>query len=453
MDTLFIQIASYRDPQLIPTLNDLIAKSTLPKNLHVCVCWQHGDEQCLEDFLQAGFVFKSSRRIRGHSVIRLTKGGASVLLLDVHFLRTKGACWARSEIQQFYKQEKYTLQLDSHHRFIEEWDRICVDMLESLRSQSPKPVLTTYLPAFSPSRDPEGRTMMACKMDFGKFKDRGVLLFQSSPIDDWESLDAPVRARFYSAHFAFADGSFATEVQHDPDFFFHGEEISLTVRAYTHGYDLYHPHRLIAWHEYTREGRTKVWDDHGSDRKKSGVIEKDWGERDAEAHLRNQVLFGMDGHRQDELDFGKYGLGRERSLRDYEEFAGISFAYRGVQQPTLDRKPPPVRIGYQGEEQWRATFLISHDVRVIFPKSELVPVVDDYDFWYVGCHDAAGKELCRRDAHVADIARHLKSGGDWVDFTYDFVLEAGRDPQTFTVWPHSKSQGWLAKITKPISRG
>lgn len=63
----------------------------------------------------------------------------------------------------------------------------------------------------------------------------------------------PVPARFYSGHFTFADGIFAEEVQHDPTFYFHGEEITIAVRAYTHGYDSFHPHKILAWHEYTRK--------------------------------------------------------------------------------------------------------------------------------------------------------------------------------------------------------
>ena len=46
-------------------------------------------------------------------------------------------------------------------------------------------------------------------------------------IDD--SVKEPVPARFYSAHFAFTLGKFCNEVQHDPSFYFHGEEITIGV--------------------------------------------------------------------------------------------------------------------------------------------------------------------------------------------------------------------------------
>ena len=40
----------------------------------------------------------------------------------------------------------------------------------------------------------------------------------------------------------------------------------MTVRAFTHGYDLFYPHRVILWHEYTRNYRPKHWDDHTAEK-------------------------------------------------------------------------------------------------------------------------------------------------------------------------------------------
>jgi len=40
-NTIFIQIASYRDPQLLPTLKDCIEKAKYPKNLRFGIAWQH----------------------------------------------------------------------------------------------------------------------------------------------------------------------------------------------------------------------------------------------------------------------------------------------------------------------------------------------------------------------------------------------------------------------------
>ena len=43
-NSIFIQIAAYRDPELVPTLNSLFDNAEFPDNLTVCVAWQHSIE-------------------------------------------------------------------------------------------------------------------------------------------------------------------------------------------------------------------------------------------------------------------------------------------------------------------------------------------------------------------------------------------------------------------------
>jgi hypothetical protein len=38
VDTIFVQIASYRDPELIPTIYDCIENADFPENLRVQFC-------------------------------------------------------------------------------------------------------------------------------------------------------------------------------------------------------------------------------------------------------------------------------------------------------------------------------------------------------------------------------------------------------------------------------
>ena len=450
--TIFVQIASYRDPQLIPTINDLISQAEKPKALHIVVCWQHGHEQTLETFADEGFTFVKSEKalesIGEFDVHTLTKNGASIKLIDVDYNKARGACWARWSIQQMYNKETYTLQLDSHHRFVPKFDTMLKNMLEDLRSESPKPLLTAYIPSYDPENDPALRVDKPWKMDFDRFIPEGAVFFIPSTIDDYiERNGKPMKARFYSGHFAFADGSFAIEVQHDPDYFFHGEEISIAARAYTHGYDLYHPTVVVAWHEYTRKGRVKIWDDHTTNQKKKGHVQLDWVERNNICHARNKILFGMDGHNQSEIDFGKYGFGTARTLLDYEQYVGLSFKYRGVQQETLDHKEPPNTIKYENEDQWRNTFVRSNDIRICLHKSELGEPLQDYDFWYVGCHDVDGKEIFRKDAQAHEIKEYIKH--EFLDFRLIFLSNI--KPVTYTLWPHSSSKGWMNKVDKQVT--
>ena len=110
---IFIQIASYRDPQLLPTIRECISKSKYPENLVFSISWQHSKEDVWDNLDE----FKNDERFK---------------IIDIDYRESKGACWARNVLQQNYTNEKYTLQLDSHHRFIENWDEELINMFEGL---------------------------------------------------------------------------------------------------------------------------------------------------------------------------------------------------------------------------------------------------------------------------------------------------------------------------------
>ncbi|CAM3400207.1 Glycosyltransferase (GlcNAc) [Bordetella sputigena] len=339
---IFVQVASYRDPQLVPTLVDLIEQSSRPGALRIVVCWQHGDDETLEAFLDQGFVLEAGEDadVTGAwPVRRLGRAGAVVELIDVPRLRSRGVCWARNLVQQRYEGEAYTLQLDSHHRFVSGWDDVAIGMLESLRGGSRKPALTTYLPAFDADNDPEGRVMLPSVLLFREFDADGIVLFAGRYVGESE-YDHPIPGSFYSAHFCFADGSFATEVRHDPDLFFYGEEISIAVRAYTHGYDFFYPHRLIAWHRYGCEGRVAIWQEHTEAARTRGDIDVSWEEHNDRARARVRRLLGVDGLRPTGMEATPYGFGRVRSLAGYEEQTGLCFASRTA-RAGAGQLPPP----------------------------------------------------------------------------------------------------------------
>jgi glycosyltransferase involved in cell wall biosynthesis len=311
---IFIQIASYRDPQLLPTIKDCIEKAKNPKKLVFSIAWQHSPEDEWDNLDE----FKKDKRFK---------------IIDIDYKDSQGACWARNQLQQQYDGEEYTLQLDSHHRFVENWDEVAIGMIKQLQKKGhEKPLLTGYVSSFDPENDPAGRVMEPWKMNFDRFIPEGAVFFIPATIDDYKERTEPVPARFYSAHFCFTLGQFSVEVPHDPEYYFHGEEISIAVRAFTNGYDLFHPHKVIVWHEYTRKGSKKQWDD-----------DPVWVTRNNNCHKRNRKLFEMDGEIKD-IDFGVYDFGTKRTLAEYEAYSGLSFKKRGVQQYTLDNHfaPNPV---------------------------------------------------------------------------------------------------------------
>ena len=412
-NTIFVQIASYRDPQLVSTLEDLINKAQYPENLRIGIAWQHSIEDKWDNLDK---YFKDLR----------------FNIIDIPHDQSQGVCWARNRVQSLYNNEKYTLQLDSHHRFINNWDTELINMLIELQNKGyKKPLLTSYIPSFDPDNDPAARIQEPWKMNFDRFIPEGAVFFLPAAFDMNDDKTQPLPGRFYSAHFAFTMGLFCKEVPHDPNYYFHGEEISIAVRAFTHGYDIFHPHKVLAWHEYTRKGRSKQWDD-----------DKIWIDRNNKSHLRNRKLFGIDGEKQD-IDFQQYNFGTVRTLQDYELYSGICFSKRAITKRVKENKPPPdpttSGLDYSEFQQYLMS-IFKHCIDIQYGQ---VPE-NDYDFWAVAFKDEYNKDLYRQDADREEIIK-MKNDPDgyckiWREFQTD------KKPHSWIVWPHSISKGWSDPI-------
>ncbi len=399
MESIFIQIASYRDPELIHTIDDLLANASNPDALTICIAHQHSDKDqwdTLEKYADDG----------------------RFIIIDIPHTESQGACWARNQIQQHYDGQKYTLQLDSHHRFVKGWDRECIKMLKKLQKKGhKKPLLTSYIPSYNPQNDPKDRHKLPWGMAFDKFTPEGIVFFKPYYIED--APQEPILARFYSAHFAFTVGDFCKEVQHDPLLYFHGEEITIAVRAFTHGYDLFHPHKIIAWHEYTRNGRTKHWDDDNT-----------WGDKNTRAHHRTRTLLGVDGavcSPCNKNSFKGYNVGEERAIEDYEVYAGIRFKDRTITESCKNNLLPP---GNTMEK-----YLPSFNYTINFDRK--VFKENDYQFAAVIFTDKNHKEIFRKDY---ENFQHILPSST-ISIKENITL-----PSHWVVWAYSKSKGWAERI-------
>jgi hypothetical protein len=289
---VFVQIPAYRDRELSATISDLMRTAAAPDRLRIAIAWQYEPE---EEKLEAAL-----RRYRN---VELTK---------IPAVESRGCNWARSLLQRQWRGEEYTLFLDSHHRFAPGWDREVIAMYEQCRSDGvAKPILTGYLPPYDPRTDPHGRTWSVFKMCVLERHEAMVFRLTGHPIPKWKELTAPVPAHFASLHLLFADGSFNEESPFDPSIYFFADEIAIALRAYTSGYDLFHPHRVVGWHLYDRATRVTHWSDHAG-----------WTTQHEASCRRVRQLFRGEVR-------GRYGLGSVRQVSDFEAFLGTRLINNG----------------------------------------------------------------------------------------------------------------------------
>ncbi|MCO6500896.1 MAG: hypothetical protein J5I47_11070 [Vicingus serpentipes] len=343
--TIFVQIASYRDPQLMVTIKDLLEKANFPNRIVLGVCRQYNP-------------FEDSFDREEEKYLRSLGDQLRIINLNVFEETSPGVCWARNQIQtRLYGGEDYTLQLDSHMRFKEGWDSYFINQIKELQAKGyPKPLLTAYAPSYDAETNEKKDEVWV--MHFDRFIPEGVVFMIPSVL--MYKPTEPIPSRFYSAHMTFTLGQFCTEVPHDPEYYFHGEEISIAVRSYTWGYDLFHPADTYIWHEYHRNGRAKVWGD-----------DNEWWVKNQECHLRNRKLLRIDNTPND-IDFGKCGFGSVRTIEDYEAYAGINFRTREVQEYTLNNSYPPE----PNDSEW-----INHFKEYFSFNREYIREMKDDDLW------------------------------------------------------------------------
>lgn len=412
MKTIFIHLPAYREPELIPTIQDALRQAKYPKNLRFGICRQYNDADEFDNIDE----YRSDSRFK---------------IVDIEHKQAKGLPYARSVINELITDETYILQLDSHHRFVKHWDDILIKMHGKLEKKGKKPILTGYLPYYNPFNDPAERAMEPWQQQFAAFYPHGTIFIRPGGIPNWQSLKHPIPSRFISGHFAFARTEWAKEIKHDPDIYFSGEEINLTVRSFTHGWDLFHPHKLVIWHATMREERSGklIWDDQY----KRG---EDWwtAQDKARAKIRQLLRTEDNGY-----DLSGYDLGTIRTLREYEIYAGINFKNKSVQPYTINNEFPPNPV--IPDDEWVRSFYHLVTVhRHDFPHN-------DYEHILVAFDDAEGIGMHHKYIRDTELLQFMQTG---TPIHYEEMFFVKTPPSKMVIWAYSKERGWVERVEHSI---
>lgn len=306
-DTIFVQIASYRDPDCKNTIRDLFQNAKNPHKVFVGINWQYSDEDDFEPFYKEDSYIKQ------------------IKILKYNCKESKGVCWARAKTQELYNNETFTLQIDAHMRFIPNWDSELIKMHDKLvESGFEKPVISHYPPNFSlDGKKDDWQGKMSPYI-----RDDGIVYFKLSGYTIDEYNEMPLPSASVAGGLIFAKGEIIKEVPYDPYLYFHGEEITLSVRLWTNGWDIFNPTKIIAYHLYQ-----SATDDKGQKMKVRDIkVHKDDNpdhkELEQKSIQRIKYLLGtsafVDNPEAIE-NMEKFSLGTHRSLYQYENYSGIDF--------------------------------------------------------------------------------------------------------------------------------
>ncbi len=362
--TIFVSIASYRDPECILTVLDLFQKAEHPERVFVGV-YEQNDPETDKSITISHLLEQEPENVPATlkpmaSELKHYFDSGNLRPMVTSCVDAKGPMYARALIEKnLFSNEQFYMIIDSHALFEPNWDSICLTEWAKLKhARVEKPVLSYFPLNFD--RNKRTKTPLQLnpqlKLDYLKFlqfdKNCGVPMpteqaYKNMPRE-------PIRALFWTACFSFAASSMLQEVPFDDGYpyLFLGEEICMNLRLFTHGYDVYGPSKHILYHIKNRDYRPTYWELFYAKRLPQNAS---FTVTDAERHARkaeydaslsrmSQLLFNHPEHGISE----QYALGHERSYKQFCDFIGINFEKQVVKEHTrLGRTNQPSK-----EEQY-----------------------------------------------------------------------------------------------------
>jgi Rps23 Pro-64 3,4-dihydroxylase Tpa1-like proline 4-hydroxylase/peroxiredoxin/GT2 family glycosyltransferase len=298
---ILVMIPSYRDPDCQNSVKDLFDKANHPERIFVSICWQYLMDGTDDDCFVVPYPYPD--QVREHKV---------------DALGSRGMCWARWMTQQMWEGEEFVLSVDAHMRFEPGWDDIIIDVWKNC--DNPKAMLSVHPPKFDPP-DKLSRGYVH-GMSAAHFNSEGILMILGKPpypID--KAPEKPMPGAIIGDGFLFGPSSWIHDVPFDQHLYFFGQEITVAVRLWTNGYDIYHPNKLVMYHDYGRPNRKH----HSRDN-------TDGHSRNQRSFARVRHMLGTELSTDPEVLFeiDQYGLGTVRSLAEYEEYSGVDFKKKTI---------------------------------------------------------------------------------------------------------------------------
>lgn len=305
---IFVSVASYCDELLFFTINDCIKKAKNPENIFFGIVDQN-------EFSQKERVDKLdfSNRIR---------------YVYINKIDSLGVCWARNIAFSLWNNEEYLLQIDSHMCFEKNWDKTLKTQYLSLKEKSKKVIISTYPFGFYfdeenkvHTKTPSIGTVLVLRPhpDSILTEKNSILKFKA----EYKNSNEPILGCHIAAGFLFTSSNFIEEIPYDPYLYFHGEEQSLSIRAFTKGWDIYHPTWIVLYHLY--KSKEKTYNSHHWNKEVNEKRVFSWIYLHDRARIRlNKLLY--EGGMKNSI----YGLGIERTLEDFYLLSGIDYKNKKI---------------------------------------------------------------------------------------------------------------------------
>lgn len=339
--SIFVSLGTYRDPYCPMTMKALYSQAEHPERLFVGLLQQNCfEKECRTGVLAGGKVQTAGPDDDCYELFCASPEGkrsnacntGQIRLFNVNESESLGPYMARYLGAKFYRGENFYLQIDSHSQFVRHWDTKLIHMMET--AEAKKPVISTYPPDSGMNwKDTIGFRM--CDSEFATSQiEWQIIRLGSSMAFDSSVQSSPRYAPFVAAGFFFSWGGFLHEVPFDPllPWIFMGEEISMSARLWTAGYDIFSPTINVLNHYYVRRHYPKFWESVNRFFKKpihNNLVEivlkrvktmLSYPESSPELINPNSVLYRLED----------WSMGTARSFHEYMDMVGINVVNKVV---------------------------------------------------------------------------------------------------------------------------
>lgn len=313
---IFIQIASYRDDELVKTLESCLKAADYPDRLRFGIFhqWDEATRSSLDKY-------KEDSRFR---------------IQEVAWQESRGVGYARYKCNLLYEGEEFMMQVDSHMRFDDGWDSAITQ--EWNKCYDSQAVLTAYPSPFlynddgTEKRLPYGPNQLIIK----KFVDGKTPIFKGMPVGR-KIEGAPRRAMYVAGGFIFGAGDICRKVPYVQEVCFTGEEMVYSINLFRYGYTVYTPNELGIYHLYERPDSSRFWND--MPKAEERFVREKHKRMNTENDAYLEALFSDRG-----LEFA----GAVRTLQEFENYSGVCFKKRLIHPDQTALREPP----YAYSNEW-----------------------------------------------------------------------------------------------------
>lgn len=186
-----------------------------------------------------------------------------IRVINIDEPESLGPYAARYFASKLWYGEQWFMQIDAHMTFATHWDAISIEMLN--KAPSKKPILSHYPPGHTVDLDKKTNSPSSrlCGPIFAcSDLESQIIRLEGAGIFEKKQNEYPAFAPFTAAGYFVAHSEFLREVPFDPflPWIFMGEEIIMSSRLWTAGYDIFGPSQSVVGHIYVRRHKPKFWE-------------------------------------------------------------------------------------------------------------------------------------------------------------------------------------------------